>query len=126
MELINCNADSTSQKTRQLSVGETVQWHGVLVFENSPEGIMISEYPRIWILTLRVRWKCPIVGLALGQIWSQIEKLGFLEIRDVPWRISMASTRHGTLTWYAHLGEHRHETLAIVFHIGEVQHSIKC
>ena len=55
-ELIN--ADSTKE-TRQSPVGKQVQWPGVLVLENSPEGIMISEYAyaRIRILTLRVRWK---------------------------------------------------------------------
>ena len=34
----------------------------------------------------------------MGQIWSQIEKLIFLEICDVPWRISMATSRRGTFT----------------------------
>ena len=34
-----------------------VQWPGLLVFGNFPEGIVISEYARIQILTLRVRWK---------------------------------------------------------------------
>ena len=33
-----------------------------------------------------------------AQIWSQIEKLFFLEIWDVPWRISMATIRRGTFT----------------------------
>ena len=47
---------------------------------------MIYEYARIRILTLGVRWKQPRVG----QIWPQIQKLIFLEIWDVPWRISMA------------------------------------
>ena len=37
---------------RQLPVGKKVQWPGVLVFGNFPEGIMISEYARIQILTL--------------------------------------------------------------------------
>ena len=61
MELIN--ADSTSHKlateTRQSPVGKNVQWPGVLVFENFPEEIMISEYARIGIPTSRaqVRWK---------------------------------------------------------------------
>ena len=53
---------------------------------------MISEYARIRILTLRVRWKKSRVG----QIWSQIEKLIFLEIWNVAWRISMATIRRGT------------------------------
>ena len=44
-------------ETRQLSVGKKVQWPGVLVFEDFPEGIMISEYVRIRVLTLRVGWK---------------------------------------------------------------------
>ena len=35
----------------------------------------------------------------MGQIWSQIEKLVFLEIWDVPWRISMATTRRGTFKY---------------------------
>ena len=34
----------------------------------------------------------------MGQIWSQIEKLSFLEIWDVHWRISMGTTRRGTST----------------------------
>ena len=46
-----------AKKARQLPVGKNVQWHGVLVFQNSPEGIMISECARIRILTLRVQWK---------------------------------------------------------------------
>ena len=32
----------------------------------------------------------------MGQIWSQIEKLVFLEIWDLPWPISMATTGRGT------------------------------
>ena len=32
-----------AKETRQLPVGKKVQWPGVLVFENFPEGIMISE-----------------------------------------------------------------------------------
>ena len=32
-----------AKETRQFPVGKTVQWPGVLVFENNPEGIMISE-----------------------------------------------------------------------------------
>ena len=57
VELIN--ADSTSQKNETIADWKKVQWRGVLVFENFPEGIMhmISEYARIGILTLRVRWK---------------------------------------------------------------------
>ena len=39
-----------------------------------------------------ISWKVSRVG----QIWSQIEKLIFLEIWDVPWRISMATIRRGT------------------------------
>ena len=35
----------------------------------------------------------------MDQIWSQIEKLTSLEIRDVPWRISMATTRRGAFIW---------------------------
>ena len=79
---------------RQLPVGKTVQWPEMLVFENFPEGIINSEYSRIQILTLRVRWKYPIM------CWSQIEKLGFIEIWDGPWRVSMATTvaRRGTFT----------------------------
>ena len=46
-----------AKETRQLSVGKKVQWPGVLVCEEFPEGIMISEYARILILTLQVRWK---------------------------------------------------------------------
>ena len=63
-----------AKQTRQSPVGKKDQWPGVLVFENSPEGIMISEYARIRILTLRVRWKSSRVG----QIWSQIEKFFLL------------------------------------------------
>ena len=69
-----------AKETRQTPVGKKVQWPEVLVFENFPEGIMNFEYARIRILTLRVRWKHPRVG----QIWSHIEKLGFLKIWDVP------------------------------------------
>ena len=48
-----------AKKTEQLPVGQNVQWPRVLVlvFETLPEEIMISEYARIRILTLRVRWK---------------------------------------------------------------------
>ena len=46
-----------ANETRELPVGKKVQWPGVLAFENFPEVIMISEYARIRILTLRVRWK---------------------------------------------------------------------
>ena len=83
-----------ANKTRQSPVEKKAQWPGVLVFETFPEGIMISEYARIRILTLRARvcWKQSRVG----QIWSQIEKLIFLEIWNVPWRISMATIRRGT------------------------------
>ena len=47
------------KETRQLPVGGKVQWPRVLVLEKIPEGIMImiSEYARIRILTLRERWK---------------------------------------------------------------------
>ena len=41
---------------------------------------------------LPISWKVSRVG----QIWSQIEKLGFLEIWDVPGRIFMATIRRGT------------------------------
>ena len=51
-----------AKETRQSSVDKKVQWPGVLVFENFPEGIMISEYARIRILTLRVSWKYSRVG----------------------------------------------------------------
>ena len=46
-----------AKETRQSPVENQVQWHVVLVFESFPEGIMISEYARIRILTLRVRWE---------------------------------------------------------------------
>ena len=46
-----------AKETRQLPVENKVQWPVVLVFDNFPEGIMISEYAQIRILTLRVRWK---------------------------------------------------------------------
>ena len=69
-----------AKETRQPPVGKTVQWPGVLVFEKFSEGTMIFEHARIRFLTLRVCWKQPRVG----QIWSQIEKLIFLEIWDVP------------------------------------------
>ena len=32
----------------------------------------------------------------MGQIWSQIKKLVSLEIWDMPWRISVVTTRRGT------------------------------
>ena len=51
-----------AKRARQMPVEKNVQWPGVLVFENLPEGIMISEYARIRILTLRVRRKYPRVG----------------------------------------------------------------
>ena len=79
-----------AKETRQSPVENKVQWPGVLVFEKIPEGIMISEYARIRILTMRVRRKSSRVG----QIWSQIGKV-FSEIRIVPWRISMATIRRG-------------------------------
>ena len=41
-----------AKTTRYWQVGKNVQWPGVLVFENFPEGIMISEYTQIRILTL--------------------------------------------------------------------------
>ena len=66
------------------------------MFEMFSEGIliMISEHvhARIRILTLRVCWEYP----RMGQIWSQIEKLIFLEVWGVACRISMATTRRGT------------------------------
>ena len=77
-----------AKETRQSPVENKVLWPGVLVFENFPEGIVISKYARIRILTLRLRWKYPRVG----QIWSQIETLIFFEIWDAPWWISMATT----------------------------------
>ena len=40
-----------AKETRQPPVGKKVQWSGVVVLENFPEGIMISEYARIRILT---------------------------------------------------------------------------
>ena len=43
--------------TREMPVGKKVQWPGVLVFEKFPEVIMISEFARIRIPALRVRWK---------------------------------------------------------------------
>ena len=46
-----------AKETRQSPVGKKVQWPGVLVFEKIPEGIVILEYARIRILTIRVRWK---------------------------------------------------------------------
>ena len=46
-----------AKETRQLPVGNKVQWLGVLVFGKFPEGIPISENARIRILTLRVHWK---------------------------------------------------------------------
>ena len=83
-----------AKETRQLLVGKKVQWPGVLVFENFPQGIMISEYARAWIriLKLQVLWK----ESRVGKIWSQTEKSFFLEIWYVPWRTSMATTRRGT------------------------------
>ena len=45
-----------AKEVRQLTAGGKVQWPGVLplvlVFENFPGGIMISEYAWIRILTL--------------------------------------------------------------------------
>ena len=46
-----------AKEIQQSPVGKKVQWPGVLLFEKVPEGIMISEYARIRILTIRVRWK---------------------------------------------------------------------
>ena len=48
-----------AKETRQSAVGKKAQCPGVLVFENFPEDleVVISEYARIRILTLRVRWK---------------------------------------------------------------------
>ena len=46
-----------AKETRQPPVGKNVQWPGVLMFVTFPEGIVISEYARIRILTLRMRWK---------------------------------------------------------------------
>jgi hypothetical protein len=43
-----------AKKAGQSPVGKKGQWPGVLVFENFPEGIVISEYARIRILKLRV------------------------------------------------------------------------
>ena len=43
------------KETRNLPVEKKVQWPGVLVFAKLAEGIMISEYARIRILTLQVR-----------------------------------------------------------------------
>ena len=46
-----------AEEANQLPVGKTVQWPGVFVFENFPDGTMTSECAQIRILTLRVRWK---------------------------------------------------------------------
>ena len=43
-----------AKETRQLPVEKNIQWPVVLVFDNLPEGNMISEYARIRILTLRI------------------------------------------------------------------------
>ena len=44
-----------AKTTRQFPVGKKVQWHGVLVFEKFPEGIMICEYmyAQVRVLTLQ-------------------------------------------------------------------------
>ena len=55
MELIN--EDSTSQRNKTVTGWENVWWPGVLVFDKFPEVIMFSEYARIQILKLLVRWK---------------------------------------------------------------------
>ena len=49
---LTCGADQCmriqlAKETRQLPVGENIQWPGVLVCESFPEGIMISEYAQI-------------------------------------------------------------------------------
>ena len=51
---LSCGAGQCglAKKTRQLTVVENVQWPVVLVFESFPEGIMITEYAQIRILTL--------------------------------------------------------------------------
>ena len=36
-----------AKETRNVPVGKKVQWHGMLVCESLPEGIMISKYARI-------------------------------------------------------------------------------
>ena len=50
-----------AKETRQLQSPVEKKVHlqlpGVLVFEKFPEGIMISEYAPIRILTIRVHWK---------------------------------------------------------------------
>ena len=46
-----------AKETRQSPVGKKLQWTGVLVFNKFPEGVVISEYAQIRILTIRVRWK---------------------------------------------------------------------
>ena len=46
-----------AKEIRQLPVEKKLQWPGVLAFDKFPEGIMIPEYARIRVLTLRVRWK---------------------------------------------------------------------
>ena len=76
-----------AKEIRHLRIENNVQWPGELVFKTFSEGIMVPEYARIRILTLRVRWKSSRVG----QIWSPIELLTFLEIWDAPWRVSMAT-----------------------------------
>ena len=43
-----------AKETRKPPVAKKGQWPGVLVFEHFPEGMMIFEYARIRILTLRL------------------------------------------------------------------------
>ena len=100
MELIN--ADPASQGNKTIAGWKKTQWPGVLVVESFPKEVMISEYARIRILTLRVRWKQPRVG----KNWSETEKLDFLEIWDGPWRISMATTRRATFKCITSLANH--------------------
>ena len=49
-------------------------------------------------------------------MWSQIKKLGFLEIWDAPWQISIATTRRRTFTTPGEFDEDRMERVSGMVH----------
>ena len=84
-----------AKETSQLPVGKksSVAW-GVGNRNKFPQGIVISEYARVRILTLRVRWNSQEWGKSVLRQNNNIS----LEICDAPWRISVATIRRRTFT----------------------------
>ena len=83
-----------------MPVGKKVQGpgvtSGVLVFESSLGGIMISEYARCRLDSSSDITSALEIDKSGANLIS--DRKGCLEIWDVPWRIPMETTRRGTFT----------------------------